>query len=138
VLREEARDRLLKLRDAAVILRPRLRAEEISLQIPGGRMSDSLVNLLLGQLLRDEPPLAESEFASVEDLLDVLILARWHEIGFSEHSNTSRRGFAILDEPEGRRCFNVLIRACLAVSCAQFQELRLTYRMRAAPGTSRP
>jgi hypothetical protein len=31
-----------------------------------------------------------------------------------------------------------LIRACLAVSCAQFQELRLTYRMRAAPGTSRP
>jgi len=121
-----------------VIWRPRLRAEEISLQIPGGRMSDSLVNLLLGQLLRDEPPLAESEFASVEDLLDVLILARWHEIGFSEHSNTSRRGFAILDEPEGRRCFNVLIRACLAVSYARFQEFRSTYRMRAAPGTFRP
>jgi hypothetical protein len=120
VLCKEARYRILKLRDAAMILGPRLRAEELSLQISGGRMSDSLVNLLLGQLLRYEPAFAEREFVSIEDLSNVFILPWWHKVGFGKHTDTSRCGLAVLDEPESRRCFDILVGSCTVVSCVWF------------------
>lgn len=111
VLREEARYRFLKFRDAATVPSPRLPVEELGLQVPGRCMCNSLVNLLLRELLRYEPALAEGELLSVKDFLDVLSLSWWHQIGFGEYPNTSRRGIAIFDELERRRCFNILISA---------------------------
>lgn len=87
--------------------------KKFSFQIPGSRMSNALVDLLLGQLLGNEPALAERELVSIQDLLNVLILSWRHKVGFGEHANTTRSGFAILDDPESGRCFDILVCACL-------------------------